>query len=147
MDSITYASSDKNKLFLMELYQHTIQEAVEGQYNDTSIETLILQKTGAFFEASFVSGWILGGGSPTLIEKVKETSKYFSLFFQISDDIEDMDEDMKNNTPNYAIFYGKEKAIEDTNDYLDLVEDQLEELGLLSDFFKEVIVYFRKKLL
>lgn len=110
---------------------------------DIDVDEIIMKKTGKFFESSFIFGWLYGKGDFNQIDKIKELSKNFSMAYQILDDVEDMDEDLstnkKNINQNYALKFGKEKAIEMYHNYMGNFIKILYELELNSDFFTELI--------
>jgi geranylgeranyl diphosphate synthase type II len=113
---------------------------------DTSIENIILKKTGSFFELAFVVGWLIGGGSYSSLERIQNIANNFAMVYQITDDIEDMEDDQKNNSPNYANIYGKTKAIEDTKKFLKMFKRELKDLGLYSLFFIELYELMKKRI-
>lgn len=112
---------------------------------------IIQKKTGVFFETSFLLGWIYGGGDMNKINHIKDISKNFSMIYQILDDLEDIEEDLivnkKNISQNYAIHYGKDKAIVDIQNYIDIFIKQITELNLLTPFFIDLIKYINQILI
>lgn len=115
-----------------------------------SVEDIITKKTGTFFEMSFELGWILGTGSIQDLDKIKALAHSFSMAFQIADDLEDMEEDLrtakKNVNQNYALRYGKDKAIESGLAYLSEFTQGLQELDLTSSYFTTLVDYLRSKI-
>jgi geranylgeranyl diphosphate synthase type II len=117
---------------------------------DIDVDEIIMKKTGKFFESSFIFGWLYGKGDFNHLDKIKELSKNFSMAYQILDDVEDMDEDLltnkKNINQNYALKFGKEKAIEMYHNYMGNFIKILYELQLNSDFFTELIECMNNKM-
>ena len=113
-----------------------------GQGKPTEI---IYKKTGKFFEFCFIAGWICGGGDKDKLSEIKDVAYNFSMIFQIIDDFEDVKEDKPHN--NYVLFYGKEKATRDVNEYLTILKLKLNNVNLSSPFFYSILNYFDKKIL
>lgn len=117
---------------------------------DYNVEHIIKQKTGTFFETSFLLGWLIGGGSIDNTNKIKQLANDFAMVFQITDDIEDMEEDTKTNkknvSQNYALRYGIDKAIHDSKLYLSRFKNSIIELKLYSDFFKDLIKFMKSRI-
>jgi geranylgeranyl diphosphate synthase, type II len=94
--------------------------AAAGQSDDLSLTPLATKKevlemnqkkTATFFEASFVLGWLFGGGALSILPQVKRLSAHFGLAFQLADDIDDFEEDQRNHRfGNLAVFLGKKEA-------------------------------------
>jgi len=117
--------------------------------NPIDLKDMILKKTGAFFELSFIIGWLFGKGNIDKIDKIKEISEHFSMIYQIVDDFEDTEEDNPNKdkiTKNYVLNNGKENSIKDCNEHLEKFKLGLKELNLESNFFFELIKYLEDKL-
>jgi geranylgeranyl diphosphate synthase type II len=67
---------------------------IKNMYNEKiDLNDMIVKKTGALFELSFLIGWLFGKGDIEKIDDVREISLYFSMIYQILDDLEDVDED------------------------------------------------------
>jgi geranylgeranyl diphosphate synthase type II len=112
------------------------------------LNEMIIKKTGALFELSFIVGWLFGEGDPDKIDVLKETSIYFSMIYQILDDLEDVDEDSNNTerSKNYVITNGKEKSIKDCYMYINKFKMEMIKLNIYSDYFKELMNYVKDKL-
>jgi len=119
--------------------------------DSVNLKDMIIKKTGALFEVSFLMGWIFGGGNMDKNENIIKISQYFALIYQIIDDLEDINEDKKNIledkiTKNYILNYGKSESINTCFDYINKFKEELNELGLYSEFFIELIKYMENKL-
>ena len=79
------------------------------------------------------------------LSEIKDVAYNFSMIFQIIDDFEDVKEDKPHN--NYVLFYGKEKATRDVNEYLTILKLKLNNVNLSSPFFYSILNYFDKKIL
>ncbi|MEI8125209.1 MAG: polyprenyl synthetase family protein [Parachlamydiaceae bacterium] len=83
---------------------------------DLSLETLrevLRRKTVSLFEASFVFGWLFGGGDLKALPLVKQCASNFGMAFQIADDIGDLEQDKeKGRTINMALAFGVDAAKE-----------------------------------
>jgi geranylgeranyl pyrophosphate synthase len=121
---------------------------IKNLYNNNSVDLkeMIAKKTGAFFEISFLLGWLFGGGDndSNKIEHIKKISEYFSLIYQILDDLEDVSEDKS--PKNFVIKYGKEKSIEYCLENINKFKNEMINLEIYSDYFQEVMKYMEKKL-
>lgn len=119
---------------------------IKNIYNNNSVDLkeMIAKKTGAFFEISFLLGWLFGGGDNNKIENIKKISEYFSLIYQILDDLEDVSEDKS--PKNFVIKYGKEKSIEYCLENINNFKSEMINLEIYSDYFKEVMKYMEDKL-
>lgn len=130
--------------------QEDIGTLLKGVSKEIDVEEIIAKKTGTFFEASFLTGWIFGSGSYDKIEDVKRIAHDFSMVFQIVDDIEDMEEDIRTNkknvSQNYAIRYGREKAILDAHAYAKKCTEGMVSMGIYTPFFKDIIESLLKKI-
>lgn len=129
-----------------------IYGATNGQFLDLfpknrSLKTIlkiIKQKTCSLFEASFILGWLFGGGDIRKLEKVKKVAFYFGTIFQIADDICDMKKDK--NKLNIAVFLGKEKAMGILQREILLFEKELKKLNIFSNSFQKIIHFIIKSL-
>ena len=111
---------------------------------------MIIKKTGALFELSFLVGWLFGKGDTEKIDDIKNTSLYFSMIYQILDDLDDVDEDLQisdlRKNKNYVIMYGKEESIKNCNMYINKFKMEMIKLNIYSDYFKELMFYVKEKL-
>ena len=98
---------------------------------------------------SFVAGYLYSTGNMDNIEKIKKCANYFGLAFQISDDFEDIEQDKNcnkdNNSPNYVNEFGKKEAYEIYKNSILGFKKILNELGIFSDFFGEIIDFLNDR--
>ncbi len=109
-----------------------LQGATAGQFCEdlkSDILTVHYLKTGALFELSFVTGWLLGGGDVKRVEEVCQAAVHFGLAFQIKDDIDDYDQD-EGMDYNYARKYGIDVAKKRVGQELEEVKKRLVELDI-----------------
>ena len=123
---------------------------VKGLYkNAISMNDMIIKKTGALFELSFLIGWLCGKGDIEKIDDVRNISILFSMMYQILDDIDDFEEDSTDDnkrSKNYAITHGKEKSIKDCLEYVDNFNIEIKKLNINSEYFDELMKYVTQKL-
>jgi geranylgeranyl diphosphate synthase type II len=126
---------------------------VQKLYNEKiDINDMILKKTGALFELSFLIGWLFGKGDIDKIDNIRDASKYFSMIYQILDDLEDVEEDLINSqknsnvSKNYVINNGKEESVKHCSDYINKFKMEMIKLNIYSDYFKELMKYVKEKL-
>lgn len=108
-------------------------QILEGKkIKDASLfHQMIDQKTGTLFVASFSLGWLFGGGEISLLNQVKEVGYCFGRLFQLSDDLTDLDEDKKlDGCPNFALYFGLQKTLEEIEKEKEKLEALLLSLGL-----------------
>ena len=116
------------------------------------LNDMILKKTGALFELSFLIGWLFGKGDSERIDDVRNSSVYFSMIYQILDDLEDVDEDSsqisstKISSKNYVINNGKEESIRYCLELVNKFKMEMIKLNIYSDYFKELMKYVKEKL-
>jgi geranylgeranyl diphosphate synthase type II len=113
------------------------------------LKEMILKKTGALFELSFIIGWLFGKGDANKLDKIRNISDNFSMIYQILDDIEDVQEDNpdKNKlTKNYVLTHGKYESIKSCYDFIKKFKEEMVELKIYSIYFKELMNYVEKKL-
>lgn len=109
---------------------------------------LIDKKTATLFEIAFVIGYVAGGGDLSHIEAVQQCSRHFGIAFQISDDFQDIKRDANQYfCPNFVNHLGKETALRRFNQSLEKCQQLLEQLGLLSPLFKELLAVLRGRVL
>jgi geranylgeranyl diphosphate synthase type II len=112
------------------------------------LNEMIVKKTGALFELSFLIGWLFGKGDTEKIEDVREISLHFSMIYQILDDLEDVEEDSNTTeiSKNYVITHGKEASIKNCNMFINKFKMGMIKLNIYSDYFKELMKYVKEKL-
>jgi len=142
---------------------------INKMYNQKiDLNEMIVKKTGALFELSFLVGWLFGKGNTDNIDDVRNASLYFSMIYQILDDLDDVTEDnpennnsssssnyannnLQNNnssssSKNYVITHGKEQSISDCLKYVNKFKLEMIKLSIYSDYFKELMIYVKDKL-
>ena len=131
--------------------------AAGGQYMDSSLseDELFAQhgggavleimrlKTATFFEISFLTGWLIAGGSPEGIADIKRAGRHFGTAFQIADDIGDMAQDAKRREAgkpgwNFANEYGADEASRAVTQHLNAHRLLLEKHGLYTPLWEEI---------
>ena len=131
--------------------------AAGGQFMDSSLsedelfadhgEGAVLEimqlKTATFFEISFLSGWLIAGGSTEGAEDLHRAGRHFGTAFQIADDIGDMAQDAARRATgkpgwNFANEYGKEEATRAVTQNLNACRLLLEEKKLYTPLWREV---------
>lgn len=120
-------------------------DKIKNIYNKPiDLKDMISKKTGALFEISFILGWLFGGGSFDKVDNIKKISEYFSLIYQILDDLEDVSEDKS--PKNFVIKYGKEKSIDVCLENISNFKKEMINLEIYSDYFIEIIKYMENKI-
>jgi len=118
---------------------------VANVYNKSvDLKEMIIKKTGALFELSFLIGWLFGKGDIKKKDKIKNIAYNFSLIYQILDDIEDIKEDDAGK--NYVLTYGKDESIKECFEYINKFKTEMIELEIYSEYFIELTKYMEKKL-
>ncbi|NLJ72732.1 MAG: polyprenyl synthetase family protein [Syntrophomonadaceae bacterium] len=130
-----------------------IDLASEGKSIDyDSLLNLHSLKTGKLFEASLVSGAILGDMGEEDIKKLRNYAYHYGLAFQITDDILDVTGDVskvgkpigsdeKNFKTTYPTLFGIEKSKELAKVNIDKCIDNLNSFGEKADFLKSLAIY------
>lgn len=140
-------TTDNNKPIISFILEE-MQKACLGQYYDLSDEEkinpsyFINLKTGPFFSIAFVVSFLQS--SNININSLYILSNYFSMAFQICDDLEDVEKDGEGSM-NYVIIYGLNKANKVYNENIFNFKNKLIDLGLWSDFFDFLIKKLNKK--
>jgi geranylgeranyl diphosphate synthase type II len=125
---------------------------INNMYGDKlDLNEMIQKKTGALFELSFLIGWLFGKGSTEQIDNIRAASMYFSMIYQILDDMEDVDEDLQlddksKRSKNYVITNGKDESIKQCLEFINKFELEMIKLNIYSDYFKDLMNYFKEKL-
>lgn len=130
-----------------------IQGATNGQFLDLNppasnletIEKIIYQKTGTLFEISFVFGWLFGGGDPARLPEVCKCACHLGMAFQIADDLLDNQQDLQQQSAvNLATVFGEPFAHRYFEKEMEQFINGLDELGLKTASFQEVIDWLNK---
>jgi len=112
---------------------------IGGQWLDLSAEKvsreklyeIVDRKTGVLFELSFLLGWLFGGGSVELSERVMEAAREFGRAFQLVDDLDDLEQDKKaEKRINFALQYGVEETCQRIVDHVERFCSLVTNLGL-----------------
>jgi len=114
-----------------------------SQYGETAIIKMIQLKTATFFELSFLTGWLIAGGSAEESIDIRHAGRHFGIAFQIADDINDMTQDSERQALgksgwNFANEYGLEVAIYFITQNLNMCRLFLEEKKLYTPLWKEI---------
>jgi geranylgeranyl diphosphate synthase type II len=122
---------------------------IKNMYKEKiDLNEMIIKKTGALFELSFLVGWLFGKGDTEKIDDIKNASLYFSMIYQILDDLEDVDEDSNTTeiSKNYVITHGKETSIKNCYMFINKFKMEMIKLNIYSDYFKELMNYVKEKI-
>lgn len=142
-------SSCNSNIVILNFILEEVQKACLGQYYDLSgkrdidLAYFINLKTGPFFSIGFVVPFLRDKNFNNL-DGLYILSNYFSMAFQICDDIEDKESDGEDSM-NYVLIYGLEKANSDYSENISNFSLKLIELGLNSEFFDFLIKKLNKK--
>src|SRR5690625_5153604 len=120
----------------------------EGEMTRDKLLFMYQAKTAALFQASVLSGAILGGASPREVKILREYAQVLGLSYQLQDDLLDIEEDESINKFTYLSFYDKDKAEEDIERLCKESFDLLDKLdGRDTQFLKELteLLVNRKK--
>jgi geranylgeranyl diphosphate synthase type II len=121
--------------------------ATHGQFLDLfppdqsldTILTIIHRKTATLFEASFILGWLFGGGSEGDLEEVRACARHLGAAFQIADDCEDFKQDVEHATGlNMARVLGWKKTRSIFEQEMDGFCRSLQSLGLWTEPFQRL---------
>jgi geranylgeranyl diphosphate synthase type II len=128
-------------------YNTSLQGVVGGQYSDLfpsdlslgTVMEIIHQKTGSLFEASFVLGWLFGGGAIERLSQVKVLARHFGAAFQIADDLDDAEKDLSNERKiNVGNLFGIDRAVALLQDEIRAYQATLRELHIDSEPLMEL---------
>jgi geranylgeranyl diphosphate synthase type II len=108
-------------------------------HNLDTIKEAIYKKTVTLFEASFVFGYLFGGGDAHLLDQVKKAAYHFGMAFQTADDIADMAQDeKKQRETSLARLIGKERAVLLFEEEMRHFRKSMQELNLLTHSFEKM---------
>ncbi len=128
-------------------YNTSLHGVVGGQYSDLfpsdlsfgTVMEIIHQKTGSLFEASFVLGWLFGGGAIERLSQVKALARHFGAAFQIADDLDDAEQDVANERKiNVGNLFGVDRAVAALQDEIRAYQMLLKELHIDSEALVEL---------
>ena len=114
-----------------------------AEYGDGAVLEIMQLKTATFFELSFLTGWLISGGSTEGGVEIQRAGRHFGTAFQIADDIGDMTQDAERRTAgkpgwNFANEYGKEEATRAVTQNLNACRILLEEKKLYTPLWQEI---------
>lgn len=112
-------------------YASGLHGATGGQFLDlfsknkdlAMVKEIFYKKTVTLFEASFLFGWLFGGGESASVRQIKEIARHFGMAFQIADDLQDQAQDrMREESVNVALLVGLEKTHALYNEEIQLLQ-------------------------
>ena len=128
--------------YSLEFQEEVLGDEIKRYTTSENIQEIIDKKTGVIFEISFISAYLLAGGSLEHIERVQQAAHCFGTAFQIYDDILDVDKDrlriVNGLTSNYVLCFGKEQSNLMLRKSIYQFRTIMIELGLYSSFFNEL---------
>jgi len=113
------------------------------QYGSDAVLEIMRLKTAAFFEISFLAGWLVSGSAPGDADDLQRAGRYFGTAFQIADDLGDMAQDAARRAAgkpgwNFANQYGAEEARRIAAQSLNACRLILQEKGIFSPLWQEI---------
>jgi geranylgeranyl diphosphate synthase, type II len=114
--------------------------------NEDEIINRIALKTYPLFGISFLVGYVQSKNDKSNLKEVDNLAKYFSIIFQIWDDIDDYNIDINRgigneDNINYVIYFGMKRTIEIFEENMTKFKKGMEELSLFSDLFQKICDY------
>lgn len=146
---IIYSYTTNENKIVINFILEELQKATLGQYYDLNKNEninpayFINLKTGPFFSISFVIP-LLKDCEKISINDLYILSNYFSMAFQICDDLEDFKSDGED-ALNYVLIYGIEKSNSDYNENINNFVMKLNDLSLYSEFFDFLVKKINSK--
>lgn len=143
-------------MILVDIVGKYIEKLCIGQHldlsnhksNETEQEIIdrIALKTYPLFGISFMIGYVQSNSDRSKLTEVDNLSKYFSIIFQIWDDIDDYNIDLKRGignegSINYVIYFGMKRTIEIFNNNLSKFKTGMKRLNLFSPLFLNICNY------
>jgi geranylgeranyl diphosphate synthase type II len=140
------------QLLDLALNKKDVKTMLDEKNKKVDLHDMIIKKTGALFELSFIIGWLFGKGDSKNVDDVRNASLYFSMIYQILDDLDDVVEDeasevSKENSKNYVITHGKEQSIKDCLMYINKFRMEMVKLNIYSEYFADLMKYVKEKLI
>jgi len=146
---IIYNYVNKDNKIVVNFILEELQKACLGQYYDLNKTSninpayFINLKTGPFFSISFIIP-LLKEPNKVSINDLYLLSNYFSMAFQICDDLEDVESDGKD-ALNYVLIYGLDKSNKDYNENISNFVRKLKDLSLYTEFFDFLVKKINSK--
>lgn len=114
-----------------------------ADYGEGAVLEIMQLKTATFFEISFLSGWLIAGGSAEGAKDLQRAGRHFGTAFQIADDIGDMAQDAARRASgkpgwNFANEYGQDEASRAVAQNLNACRLLLEEKKIFTPLWREV---------
>lgn len=114
-----------------------------AQHGEGAVLEIMQLKTASFFEISFLTGWLIAGGSAEGAVDIRRAGRHFGTAFQIADDIGDMAQDAARRAAgkpgwNFANEYGAEAATRAVSQNLNACRLLLEEKQLYTPLWREI---------
>jgi geranylgeranyl diphosphate synthase type II len=140
------------QLLDLALNKKDVKTMLDEKNKKVDLHDMIVKKTGALFELSFIIGWLFGKGDSRNLDDIRNASLYFSMIYQILDDLDDVVEDeasevSKENSKNYVITHGKEQSIKDCVMYINKFRMEMVKLNIYSEYFADLMKYVKEKLI
>ena len=107
--------------------------------NLDTVKEAIYKKTVTLFEASFVFGYLFGGGDMRMLDRVKKAAYHFGMAFQTADDIADREQDeKKKRETSIARLIGKDRALILFEEEMRYFRKSMQELDMLTHSFEKM---------
>ena len=120
------------------------EEYISKYSSKADLEELIYLKTTTFYEIAFITPFLLSGGNKEHLSDLRKAVRYFGLFFQLSDDFEDVEQDSTRDNecnPNFVVKFGYLKAEELFYKSIDCFKSMMLKLDIYDPVFDEIIDY------
>jgi len=119
------------------------KEDLFNEFGSDNMFELMQKKTATFFEISFISGWIVGGGDMDKIDEIRKAGSNFGIAFQIADDIGDMKKDSLQQIKgkpawNFANKYGVDSAKKEVEIHLDTCKSILKKFDMYTNVWVDI---------
>lgn len=126
-------------------YHESILEESAGSYDDFDVENYqkIAANKSAFAKVAIDSCYLMGDKkSDDLYDRLLKSHTFFSIGFQILDDISDIREDFNNNQINYAIYVAKKNNLLIDSEQIESDIKYFYYSDLILNIFEEAFNYF-----
>lgn len=108
----------------------------------SSLERIIVRKTGALFEFSLRAGALLGGLRPEWVDPLANFGRHLGAVFQVADDLSDFSED----ACSLVTVFGADAARQYGLSQADLASKALDAVGAEASFFRWILEQLAGKL-